>query len=105
MGDALRLEYKRYKENKRNEIVFEEDRLGFALEGVRQQTGGRHGGEWVANEVVESDKYSFDRKLYSANGQHILFSDANGHVDTEEKEMMQKEQTRRQRMKSKLSSM
>ena len=102
--DALKLEYKRYKDRRRNEIVLEEDRLGFAMDGIRQRSSD---GNWIQNEMVESDKHHFDKTLFSANGQHILFSDPNtsSHIDTEEKQMMHKEQTRRQKIKSKLSSM
>jgi len=102
--EALKLEYKRYVHRLRSDIVLEEDRLGFAVDGIRQRNSD---GMWVRNEMVESDKPHYDKHMYAADRQHILFSDPNesSHVDTEEKQLMQKEQTRRQKMKTKLSSL
>ena len=101
--EAMKYEYKLYKDKLRNDIIEEEDRLGFAINGIRQRNSD---GNYIKNEVIESDKHAFDRKLYSTNDQHILFSDAaSSHIDTEEREFDSKQESRRSKIKNRLSSL
>lgn len=101
--EAMKYEYKLYKDKLRNDIIEQEDRLGFAINGIRQQNID---GNYIKNEVIESDKHAFDKKFYSTTDEHILLSDSiSSHIDTEEKEFEAKKETRRSKIKNRLSSL
>lgn len=99
--EALKYEYKMYKDKLRNDIILKEDELGFALNGIRQRNID---GNYTRNEMIESEKPFFDKKLYSANDKHILFTDSQ-HLDEEEKEFDKKKEKRRTKIKNKLTSL
>lgn len=99
--EAIKYEYKMYKDKLRNDIVLKENELGFAINGIRKRNID---GTYVKNESVESEKDFFNKNLYSANGQHILFTDTS-HIDTEETQYKEKKETRRSKVKNKLSSL
>ena len=99
--NAIKYEYLRYKQQLRDNIVLEEDELGFAMDGIRRRNID---GSYVRNPLIESQKDAYDRKLFSANNEHILFSDSS-HVDAEEKQFQQQKQSRRVKIKNKLRNL
>merc|ERR1712154_25213 len=96
--EALKLEYKLYKDKERNA---REDELGFAVDGVRTK---EEDGTLVRNELIEHEKPTYEKKLMSAQGQHILLADTQ-HIDVEEKQVLNQKQTRRSRIKNKLATL